>query len=59
MLALIKKAQQKANLCFYFVQHAGNCMIVTDSGGRKRYVIGYSDFDGGVFWFRCKDLEES
>jgi hypothetical protein len=34
-------------------------MIVTDSGGRKRYVIGYSDSDGEVFWIRCKDLEES
>jgi hypothetical protein len=57
MLGLIQKATQEANLCFYYVANTGDCMIVTDSGGNKRYVIGYLD-DGEVFWVRCKDLEE-
>ncbi len=56
MLGLIQKATQEANLCFYYVAATGDCMIVTDSGGNKRYVIGYLD-DGEVFWVRCKDLE--
>lgn len=57
MTELIKLASSKACICFYFVEHAGDCMIVTDSAGNKRYVVGYSDFDGEVFWARCKDIE--
>ncbi len=56
MFDLINRATHEARLCFYFVRHCGDCMIVTDSGGNKRYVIGYMD-DGEVFWVRCKDLE--
>jgi len=57
MFDLIHKATNEAQLCFYHVSTCGDCMVVTDSGGRKRYVIGYLD-DGEVFWVRCKDLEK-
>ena len=56
MFDLINRATREARLCFYFVRHCGDCMIVTDSGGNKRYVIGYmEDVEG--FWVRCKELE--
>jgi hypothetical protein len=39
------------------VQVVGDCMLVTDSAGRKRYLIGYLD-DGTVFWERAKEYDE-
>ena len=57
MFELIEKASSMACICFYGVQQVGDCLMVTDSGGRKRYLIGYLD-DGSVFWERVKDSDE-
>lgn len=57
MFELIEKASSMACICFYGVQQVGGCLMVTDSGGRKRYLIGYLD-DGSVFWERLKEYDE-
>lgn len=57
MFELIEKASSMACICFYGVQQVGDCLMVTDSGGRKRYLIGYLD-DGSVFWERVKESDE-
>ena len=57
MIDLVQKASTLACICFYAVQVVGDCMLVTDSAGRKRYLIGYMD-DGTVFWERAKEYDE-
>lgn len=54
---VIRQAQQLTQLCLYPVQQLnGGCWIVTDSAGRKRYVVGYLD-NGHPFCERVKHLE--
>lgn len=57
MFDLVQRAQTLACICFYGVRQIGDCLLVTDSGGRKRYLIGYLD-DGSVFWERVKEYDE-
>ena len=57
MFELIEKASSTACICFYGLEQVGDCLLVTDSGGRKRYLIGYLD-DGSVFWERVKEHDE-
>jgi len=57
MFDLVQRASSLACICFYGVRQIGDCLIVTDSGGRKRYLIGYLD-DGSVFWERVKEYDE-
>lgn len=41
---LIKKAESKLTMCLGEVHEcADNCLVVTNSGGRARYMIGYLD----------------
>ena len=56
MIDLLQRASTLACICFYAVQVVGDCMLVTDSAGRKRYLIGYLD-DGTVFWERAKEYD--
>ena len=57
MCDLVQRASSLACICFYGVHQVGDCLLVTDSGGRKRYLIGYLD-DGSVFWERVKEHDE-
>lgn len=58
MMDLINAATNKYRICFYHVKTVKDCMLVTDSGGNKRYIIGYLD-DGNLFKERCQHLEEN
>ena len=59
MLDLKQKAETAACICFYVLEAVGDCLLVTDSGGRKRYLIGYLD-NGTVFWTRTtKEFEQN
>jgi hypothetical protein len=57
MFDLVQRASSLACICFFGVRQVGDCLMVTDSGGRKRYLIGYLD-DGSVFWERAKEYDE-
>lgn len=57
MFDLIQKASTAACICFYGIRTEGRRMLVTDSAGRKRYWIGYTD-NGTVYWERAKELDE-
>lgn len=57
MFDLVQRASSLACICFFGVRQIGDCLMVTDSGGRKRYLIGYLD-DGSVFWERVKECDE-
>jgi hypothetical protein len=44
MPAIIKEAQSMIGVCLYPVQQMSmGCWLATDSGGNKRYVVGYLD----------------
>ena len=45
---IIQQASSKCNICLYYVTHAGDCVICTDSAGNKRYLVGRLD-DGEIF----------
>ena len=56
MPAVIKDAQNVAGVCLYPVQQLNaGCWLVTDSGGNKRYVVGYLD-NGKPFCERVRKL---
>ena len=57
MPAVIKDAQSIRGVCLYPVQQlSGGCWLVTDSGGNKRYVVGYLD-NGSPFCERARSCE--
>ena len=57
MPAVIKDAQSIRGICLYPVQQLNDgCWVTTDSGGNKRYVVGYLD-NGKPFCERARDLE--
>ncbi len=54
---LISQASNVASICFELLEPmTDDCLLVTDSGGRKRYVIGVLQ-DGQVFAERATSLE--
>ncbi len=54
---LIEQASGVASICFKLIEPmADDCLLVTDSGGRKRYVIG-ALHNGKVFVERATALE--
>jgi hypothetical protein len=53
MQNLITQASDIAGICLYFVAPmTDGCVLCTDSGSRKRYVVGRLD-DGSVFCERA------
>lgn len=56
---LITECQIAGSPCLYYVSNLHDkCYVVTNSGGKKRYVIGRLD-NGKAFCERVKHLEES
>ncbi len=54
---LISQASNVASICFKLIEPmTDNCLLVTDSGGNKRYVIGVLQ-NGQVFAERATLLE--
>jgi hypothetical protein len=57
MPAVIKDAQLVRGVCLYPVQQMSEgCWLATDSGGNKRYVVGYLD-NGSPFCERARNCE--
>lgn len=57
MIGVIKEAEKISGVCLYAVQQLNDgCWVTTDSGGNKRYVVGYLD-NGKPFCERVRKLE--
>lgn len=55
--SLLRDCEKLKGLCFYFIERMEEgCMLVTDSGGNKRYVLGRLD-SGEPFAERATYLE--